>query len=284
MIDKRRILDILMWVFCGLALALVVLPAVDIIVGILAKSAGAWSPALLFTPTSGGENEGLLNAWTGTLMLMFLLLLLAAPVGVLGGIYLAEFSSDRLAQALRFASEVLAGVPSIVIGYIIYLVFVIGLGWSFSALAGGIALTIMVVPYIMKSTESALRQVPTTLREGGLALGLPASLITRRILLPVAMPNIMNGLVVSEAIAMGETAPLIYTAGWSNSLPNLQLIHRPIGYLTYVVWTYINQPSPQAHQLAYSAGALLLVFLLILIGLGRIIGARASRYVGRFQV
>lgn len=281
--DRRRILDILMWIFCGLALALVVLPAVDIIVGILARSIGSWSLDLLITPTSG-ITGGLLNAWTGTLLLMFLLLIMAAPIGVLGGIYLAEFSSNRLAQVLRFGSEVLAGVPSIVIGYVIYIVFVVKFGWSFSALAGVIALTIMVTPYIMKSTEAALRQVPNNLREGGRALGLPPSLTIRKVLLPLALPNIMNGLVVAEAIAMGETAPLIYTAGWSNSLPNLQLIHRPIGYLTYVVWTYINQPFAQAHQLAYSAAAILLVFLLVLIGLGRLIGSRAARFTDRFQV
>ena len=281
--DRQKFVNGLMWGLCGLALLVVIVPTVDIVVDVLAQSAGAWSLSLL-TTTTFGSGGGLLNAWTGTLLLMFLLLLLAAPIGVLGGIYLAEYSTNGLAQVLRFSSEVLAGVPSIVIGYVIYLVFVIVFGWSFSALAGVIALTVMVTPYIMKSTEAALRQVPNNLREGGTALGLPHSLTIRRVLLPLAMPNIMNGLVVAEAIAMGETAPLIYTAGWSNSLPTLQLVHRPIGYLTYVVWTYINIPTAQAHQLAYSAAALLIVFLLLLIALGRFIGARASRYTGRFQV
>jgi phosphate transport system permease protein len=279
----RRILDVLIWALCALALALVVLPAVDIIAGVLARSAGAWSLSLLTTPTSGVAG-GLLNAWTGTLLLMFLLLVFATPLGVLGGIYLAEFSSGRLTRALRFASEVLAGVPSIVIGYVVYLVFVVKFGWSFSALAGVIALTIMVVPYIMKSTEAALRQAPASLREGGAALGLTPAVTIRRALLPLAMPGILNGLVVAEAIAMGETAPLIYTAGWSNSTPSLQLIHQPIGYLTYVVWTYINQPFSQAHQLAYCAAAMLLAFLLLLIVTGRLLGRIASRYSKRFQV
>ncbi len=280
---RQRFFNSLMWVLCGLALALVVLPAVDIIVDILIHSAGSWSISLL-TTTTFGEAGGLLNAWTGTLLLMSLLLLMAGPIGVLGGIYLAEFSSRRLAQVLRFASEVLAGVPSIVIGYVIYLVFVIVFGWSFSALAGVIALTIMVTPYIMKSTEAALQQVPASLREGGSALGLSHAMTIRRVLLPLALPNILNGLVVAEAIGMGETAPLIYTAGWSNSLPTLQLVHQPVGYLTYVVWTYINQPSTAAHQLAYSAAALLIIFLLLLIGLRRWIGGRAARFNSRFQV
>ncbi len=280
---KQRIVNTLMWGLSGLALLLVILPAVDIIVDILVKSAGGWSLSLFTTTTAGGAN-GLLNAWTGTLLLMFLLLLLAAPLGVFGGIYLSEYSSRRLASVLRFISDVLAGVPSIVIGYVIYLSFVVVLGWSFSALAGAIALTIMVTPYIVKGTEASLAQVPTNLREGGVALGLSHILTIRRILLPIALPNILNELVIAEAIAMGETAPLIYTAGWSNSVPTLKLIHQPIGYLTYVVWTYINQPSAQAHQLAYSAAGVLLLFLLVLIGLSRWVGSRSTRFTGRFGV
>lgn len=280
---RAYLVDGVMWALCGLALLLVVFPAIAIIVDILIHSVGGWSFNLL-TTTTFGEAGGLLNAWTGTLLLMILLLLMAAPIGVLGGIYLAEFGTRRFAQYLRFASEVLTGVPSIVIGYVIYLTFVVALGWSFSALAGVIALTIMVTPYIMKSTESAFRQVPANLREGGTSLGLTHSMTIWRVLLPLAMPNILNGLVVAEAIGMGETAPLIYTAGWSNSVPTLQLVHQPIGYLTYVVWTYINQPSAQAHQLAYSAAALLIVFLLVLIGVSRWVGARAARYNNQFQV
>jgi phosphate transport system permease protein len=280
---RQRLIEVIMWGLCGIALLLVIIPSIAIIIDILIHSVGFWSISLLTTSTFG-EAGGLLNAWTGTLVLMFLLLLLAAPIGILGGIYLAEFSTTRLSQVLRFASEVLAGVPSIIVGYVIYLALVVALGWSFSVLAGVIALTIMVTPYIMKSTETALRQVPANLREGGTALGLTKSLTIWRVLLPLAIPSILNGLVIAEAIGMGETAPLLYTAGWSNSLPTLQLIHQPIGYLTYVVWTYINQPSAQAHQLAYSAAALLLVFLLILIGISRWVGAKASHYNSQFQV
>ncbi len=280
--DRRRIGEWLAWGLCGIALALVVLPAVDIVVGVVARSVGSWSWSLLATPTTG-SGGGLLNAWTGTLTLGAFLLLVAGPVGVLGGLYLAEFGGARLGGLLRFLSEVLAGVPSIVVGYVIYLSLVVGLGWSFSTLAGVIALAVMVVPYVMKSTEAALRQVPASLREGGAALGLPQHLAISRVLLPVAAPNIITGLVVAEAIGMGETAPLIYTAGFSNALPSLQLVHRPVGYLTYVVWTYINEPSAAAHQVAYSAAALLLVMLLLLIVAGRLIGWRAARFAGRYQ-
>lgn len=272
----------IVWGLCGLALCLIIGVAALIVIDVISKSLPAWSWSLLSTPTAGVAG-GLLNAWTGTLALLLLLALLAGPIGVLGGLYVAEFSGQRTARLLRFATEVLSGVPSIVIGYVIYLSLVVGLGWSFSLLAGGIALTIMVVPYVIKSTEAALRQVPDSLREGGAALGLSERRILWDILRPIATPGIVTGIVLAEAIGMGETAPLIYTAGWSNSLPSLQLTHRPIGYLTYVVWTYLNQPNTQAHQLAYSAAGLLLVLLLILILVGRLISRRAGRYAARFQ-
>lgn len=280
--DRKKLISRLGWGLCFLCLLMVIVPTVDIVVDIIARSGKSWTWSLLFTPTQGIAG-GLFNAWTGTLALMALLLIMIGPLGILGGLYLAEFGGKRMTGVLRFCSEVLAGVPSIVIGYVSYAVLVVALGWSFSMLAGAIALSIMVIPYVLKSTETALRQVPTTLREGGASLGLPPNLIIRKVLFPIAIPNIISGLVISEAIAMGETAPLIYTAGWSNSLPNLQLIHRPIGYLTYVVWTYINEPYPAAHQLAYSAAALLLLFLLVLIGIGRLISWRAARFTNRYQ-
>jgi len=278
----RVLTGAIIWGLCGLALFVIVAVALAIVVSVVSQGLPAWSWTLLTTTTSGIAG-GLLNSWTGTLALMLLLALMAGPIGVLAGLYVAEFSSRRGALWLRFATEVLSGIPSIVVGYVIYLAFVVGLGWSFSLLAGGIALTIMVVPYVVKSTEAALNQVPTSLREGGAALGLSQRRVLWDVARPIATPGIVTGIVIAEAIGMGETAPLLYTAGWSNALPTAQLIHRPIGYLTYVVWTYLNEPYNQAHQLAYSAAGLLIVMLLLLILAGRIISHRAARYTGRFQ-
>ena len=278
----RVVTGAIIWGLCGLALAAIVVVAALIVVSVAVRGIPAWSWSLLTTPTSGIAG-GLLNAWTGTLALMLLLALLAGPIGVLAGLYIAEFSGRRTAQALRLTTEILSGIPSIVVGYVIYLAFVVGLGWAFSLLAGGIALTIMVVPYVIKSTEASLNQVPTALREGGAALGLSPRRVLWDIARPIATPGIVTGVVIAEAIGMGETAPLLYTAGWSNALPAFQLTHRPIGYLTYVVWTYLNEPYPEAHQLAYSAAGLLIVLLLALILLGRIISHRAARYTGRYQ-
>lgn len=220
----RRLRDGLIWGLCFLALACIVVPAVDIIVGVIVQSAPSWSWQLLTTPTRGLAG-GLENAVLGTLVLAVGTLVLAGTVGVLGGIYLAEFSGPRLRPALRFFSEVLAGVPSIVIGYVGYVALVITLKWGFSLLAGILALSVMVTPYIMKTTEVAFRQIPSTYREAYIALGLPRLTGLRRVLLPPAASGVLTGLVVALAIAIGETAPLIYTAGWTNALPPHQLTH-----------------------------------------------------------
>lgn len=278
----RRLRDGVIWGLCFLALACIVVPAVDIIAGIVVQSAPSWSWKLLTTPTQGVAG-GLENAVLGTLALALGTLLIAGFTGVFGGIYLAEFSGPRLTPILRFFSEVLAGVPSIVIGYVGYVALVITFKWGFSMLAGMLALSVMVTPYIMKTTEVAFRQIPSTYREAYVALGLPRLIGLRRVLLPPATAGVLTGLVVALAIAMGETAPLIYTAGWTNALPPHQLTHQPIAYLTYVVWTYTNQPFPQAHALANSAALSLVIFLVLLILLSRLIAWQSNRFGARLQ-
>lgn len=278
----RRVRDGVIWGLCFFALACIAIPAIDIIVGVIVQSAPSWSWQLLTTPTRGVAG-GLENALLGTLVLTAGTLLVAGTVGVLAGIYLAEYAGPRLTPVLRFFSEVLAGVPSIVIGYVGYVALVLTFHWGFSLLAGVLALSVMVTPYILKTTEVAFRQIPSTYREAYVALGLPRLTGLRRVLLPPAAAGILTGLVVALAIAMGETAPLIYTAGWTNALPPHTLTHQPVGYLTYVVWTYTNQPFPQAHALANSAALSLVLFLLILIGLSRLIAWHLGTYARRLQ-
>jgi phosphate transport system permease protein len=204
-------------------------------------------------------------------------LIIAGVVGVGAGVYLAEYSTSRLGGVLRFMSEVLAGTPSIVIGYIAYLSLVVGLKWQFSLAAAVIALSVLVLPYIVKTTEVALRQVPTAQREGAAALGLTRSRTVWSILLPAAVPGILSGVVVALAISTGETAPLLFTAGFINSNPTLQLTHRPVPYLTDVTYTDISLPGAQAHAQGAAAAAVTLVLLLILIFVGRLLSARARR-------
>jgi len=135
----------------------------------------------------------------------------------------------------------------------------------------------MVVPYIAKSTEVSRRQVPTAYREGADALGMRTGYSLRTIVLRTALPGVVTGLLVALAIACGETAPLLYTAGWTNSYPTASLIHQPVPYLTYPIWTDYNQPSATAHAVAWDAALILIVLVLLLLVAARLIVSRTQR-------
>ena len=258
---RRRAFNGLFAVLCVVAFGVVVAPLADILWMVLVKGGSAVSPTL-FTQVTNGISGGLLNAIEGTLVLSGGALLIAAPVGVLTGIYLGEYGHGRWGRVVRFLADVLTGVPSIVMGYFAYVTLVVGMGWQFSALAGAITLAIMVMPYIARFTELAMLQNPTSLREAAYALGCKEHQVVLRVLLPSARSGVVTGVLFALAVSVGETAPLIYTAGWSNYLWNGHLTQAPIGYLTYVIWSFINQPFASAHALAYAAAFLVVVMVL----------------------
>lgn len=258
---RRSLFNVFFAALCVAAFAIVVVPLFNILWMTLVKGGAAISPAL-FTQGTNGISGGLLNAIEGTLVLSGGALLFAAPIGVLSGIYLSEYGNGRWAYIVRFLADVLTGVPSIVLGYFAYVTLVVGLGWQFSALAGAITLAIMIMPYIARFTELAMRQNPTSLREAAHALGCKEHQVVLRVLLPAARSGVITGVLFALAISVGETAPLIYTAGWSNYLWNGHLTQEPIGYLTYVIWSFINQPFASAHALAYAAAFLVVTMVL----------------------
>lgn len=214
-------------------------------------------------PTHGIAG-GLENAIIGTFELVLIAIVFAAPLGILGGVYTSEFAGAKTASVIRFLAEVLSGVPSIVIGYFGYLLMVLEWHWGFSALAGGIALTIMMLPYILRTTESSLQQVPLMQREAAWALGMTRFQAISRAIWRPAAGGIATGLLLAIAIGLGETAPLLYTAGWNSNNPSWQLTHSQVGYLTYIAWDYLDQPYPEAKNLAYAAAFVLLVIILII--------------------
>ena len=267
---RRKIVNALFWLACFSGLAVVIAPTLWMLVGVVGRALPVFRFSVLVQDTQG-NGGGLRNAIVGTAVLGLGIMLVGGTVSVLAGIYLSEFAAGRARSILRGAYEVLAGVPSIVLGYVGYLALVVYFDWGFSLAAGVLVLSVMSIPYITKATESALAQVPTSYREGAEALGLPVIWTLRKIVLKQAIPGIVTGLLVALALAVSETAPLLYTAGWSNSPPTGQLTQAPVAYLTYPVWTFYNEPSKTAQDLSYDAAFLLIVFLLLLIILGRLI-------------
>ena len=273
--NLRRAQSFVLWALAWAVTAGALLLVVDILASVVIRGLPGLRMSVFLTQTSGIAG-GLQNAVLGTLDLIFWSVLFGTPVGVLAGIYIALFASPGTARVLRFTAEVMAGVPSIVIGYFGYTIMVQAWGFGFSVLAGAISLTILTLPYIVRTTEASLRQVPKSFYEGALALGLSPGAALRSVLLPSALPGILTGLLLAVSIGLGETAPLLYTAGWSNYNPSMHLIKNPVGYLTYVVWTYLNEPYSAAHQLAYTA-ALLLVLLVLALHVGVRLLERAAR-------
>jgi phosphate transport system permease protein len=279
---RRRRGATLTWlVLTYLALVLIMAPAAWILLGVLARALPHWHWSVLWTtltPTGGGLRDQIL----GTLILMVGVFLVAGTIGVFAGIHLAELARPRRGGkpsggALRTASDILAGFPSIVLGYVGYVALVVGLHWGFSLLPAVIILSIMVIPYIAKTTENSLRQVPTGYREGAEALGMSMGYGLRKVVLKSALPGIVTGLLLALAIACGETAPLIYTAGFSNTLPH-SVTQAQFPYLTYVVFRYFDAPEVQYHYLAFDAALILIVIVLLLLVATRIVVARTQRH------
>jgi phosphate transport system permease protein len=276
-LGRRRSRNRLTWVLCAVALALVVIPVVWVVGGVLDHALAHFHFSLLTTYPVGNVG-GLLNSIEGTFVIVFGVLVLAGFVGVSGGVYLAEYARDGKSQILRSASEVLAGVPSIVLGYVGLVALVNGgLHWKYSIYAGIVVVSVLVVPYVVKTTEVALRNVPTSYREGGEALGMRSGYLLRKLVMRPALPGIATGLIIAAAIAVGETAPLLLTVGYNEKSPTFALHNSPAGFLTYNVFTDYNQPSAFLHQRAYTAALLLMLLVLVLIVVARVIVMMTQR-------
>lgn len=278
---RRRTRELAYKILAVGAVIVVLAPLLDILYMFAYTGAQLVSIQSLTELTSGGSGlggGGIANAIVGSLFLVSLSVMISVPIGVFGGVYMAEFAGEksRYAESIRFSSDILAGVPSIVLGYIGFLLFVLYFGWGLSALAASLTLTILMFPYILRTTELSIRRVPTGIREGALALGSTKTLMINKLTLRFAMPGILTGILLAISISVSETAPLLYTAGFSNYMPNA-LLHSQIGYLTYVVWVFSQEPTVQAHNLAYVASFMLLVFVLVINVVARVALRRFSK-------
>ncbi len=279
----RAIMDLAVTGLSILATILVVTPLVLIFAYLIFK--GASSVNLDFfikVPAPVGESGGgMANAIVGSGVLLGLASLIGIPLGIGGGIFLAEFGrGTKLANAIRFTADVLNGVPSIVMGMAIYVLLVRPKIWflpftgHFSAFSGGVVLGIMMIPTVCRTAEEMLLMVPNAIREAGLGLGVPNWRSVLSISLRTASPGIITGCMLAFARVAGETAPLIFTA-FGNAFMSTNL-NQPIEALPLQIWVYANGPYEEWHRLAWAGSLVLIVLIVLAVSLVRFVTGRGT--------
>ena len=258
---RRRVTDHVMTGVAVLTVILVLVPLFAIFAYLVYRGVGSINWAFLTqTPKPVGEaGGGMANAIVGSAFILALASILGVPMGVGAGIYLAEYGRNRFGDVIRFTADVLNGVPSIVIGIVAYAIVVL-YQKHFSALAGGVALAIMMIPTITRTTEEMLLLVPQALREAAYGLGIPRWRTTLSITLRTATSGVITGIMLAFARVAGETAPLLFTA-FGNQFWNLRA-NQPTAALPLQIFTYAISPYDEWHRQAW-AGALVLIILIV---------------------
>jgi phosphate transport system permease protein len=273
----RKSLNVVMLSLTG-ACALVTVSALGLILGYLLWHGGSavnWDFFTKLPKPVGDVGGGMANAIVGSGKLLLLASLVGMPIGVMAAIYLAEFGGKTFSFIVRYTTDLLNGVPSIVIGIFAYALVVIPMG-HFSTLAGGFALGVMMIPIAVRSTEEFLRAVPVTLREGAMALGASKWKTIATVIVPAAFQGILTGLLLDLARVAGETAPLLFTAfsnrfwspGWN----------QPIASLPVMIFTYAIAPYEDWHRQAWAAGLVLLGLVLVVNVASRMLMARSTSF------
>ena len=258
----RKGLNVVMLTLTGVA-AFAVVAVLFLILGYLIWNGGKslnWDFFTKLPKPVGETGGGMANAIVGSLKLLFLAAVIGLPVGLMAGVYLAEFGGKTFSFVTRYTTDLLNGVPSIVMGIFAYALVVLPVK-HFSTLAGGVALAIMVVPVTVRSTEEFLRAVPASMREGSMALGASKWRTIARVMIPAASGGIITGMLLALARVAGETAPLLFTAfsnrywseGWG----------QPIASLPVMIYTYAIAPYEDWHRQAWAAGLVLLALVLL---------------------
>lgn len=250
----------------GLALLICMVPLASLLYTLIEQGAGVLSFRFL---TAGwqpvGEHGGIAHAIAGSAYLLMAATVLAVPLGVAKGMFLARSRNTRLAALTRLLLDVMSGIPAIIVGVFIYTLVVrrsgIALGLGFSLIAGGLALAMIMLPIFARATEEALRAIPSTVDEAGLALGLPRRRVITRIVLRAAVPGVLTGLFLALARVAGEAAPLLFTAFGSNEWPGSPM--KPVGSLPQLLFDYARQPFEELVRQAWGAALVLVALILV---------------------
>ena len=242
---------------------LITLPLILIIIYIFREGITKinWNFLTKIPKPVGESGGGIVNALIGSILIVLTAAVMAIPVGIMGGIYLSENQTSRLSYWSRLAVDVLQGVPSIVTGIVVYFWVVKPIG-TFSAFSGSIALAIMMLPILVRSTEETLKLIPFSLKEAGLALGLPYHRVILKVIVPCGVSGILSGIMLSIARIAGETAPLLFTA-FGNPFLNTNM-RKPMQSLPLLIFNYATSPYDDWHDMAWGAALILLVTVLLL--------------------
>jgi len=259
----RRLKDRLAFSLCLLYVAIAIVPLGSILLEVTRNGISALSMEFLTHPPGavGQGGGGVANAIQGTLILIGLTCLIGVPLGVMSGIFLAEYGDNRFGAAVRFLNEVLMQFPSIVVGIFVYVLVTLALG-SFSAIAGAVALSIIMMPIVARTTEESLKLVPNTIREAAMALGVRRWRTTTSVVLSTAKNGIVTGIMLSIARISGETAPLIMTILGSQWF--FAGFKQPMDALPLRVWRLALLPYDYAHQQGWGAALVLILLVLVL--------------------
>ncbi|WP_375455378.1 phosphate ABC transporter permease PstA [uncultured Methylobacterium sp.] len=264
---SRRVADRTLRIACLLATVLGAFVLGSILLMLIVEGVRGFSPALFTeaTPGPGSEGGGIANAILGSLVLTGIGILVATPVGLMAGTYLAEYGrGSKLAEVIRFLNDILLSAPSILIGLFVYTLMVRPMG-TYSGWAGGVALAIIATPVIVRTTEDMLRLVPGTLREAGAALGAPPSKVIMSVTWRAASAGIVTGIILALARIAGETAPLLFTALNNNSWFGANLMGG-VANLPVMIYQFALSPYPNWQALAW-AGALLITMTILLLSI-----------------
>jgi phosphate transport system permease protein len=273
---RRKFISALAEALCAVAVLLALLPLAFILFYVVREGFGSlnWAFFTQMPKPVGEAGGGMANAIVGTLIIIGIAALFGVPIGCLCGIHLAEYPATKFSSAVRFAADALNGVPSIVIGIFAYGLVVLPVK-RFSAIAGGVALGLLMIPVVVRTTEELLRLVPAGLREGALALGATRGRAVLTVILPSALPGILTGILVALARVAGETAPLLFTA-FNNRFFSTN-IAQPMASLTVQVFTYAISPYDDWHRQAWAGAFLLVMIILALSIIARVAVRRLER-------